>query len=103
VYEAKYVDGTIKRMSFWSPAGKPLDVAAGRRLMTGLHDKPIFQGFVYHESVGVICDDRRDQTTSKIKRVTVKQTREALSCLLAYLDGEHDNADCIAAARKLAA
>ena len=37
VYVAKFADNQVVRMSFWSPAGEPLDFERGRRLCKSWH------------------------------------------------------------------
>ena len=40
VYVAEFDDGTVGRASFWSPAGKPFDFAAGRRGLATIYARP---------------------------------------------------------------
>ncbi|MQB00231.1 MAG: hypothetical protein GEU78_08060 [Actinobacteria bacterium] len=37
VYEAHFTDGTVNRMSFWSPQGRALDVETGKYIATTTH------------------------------------------------------------------
>ena len=43
VFEGHFDDGSVLRMSFYSPAGKPVDHAAGARLVTGVTTAQMFQ------------------------------------------------------------
>lgn len=65
-----------------------------------MHDSPLASGFVDHPSCGKIPDNM--ETSVKPARITAKQARDGLSALLGYLDGKHDDASCIEAARALA-
>ena len=50
VYEAHFSDNTVARLSFWSRAGKPLDVDRGRRLVGLIYSgKTAVDGFVEHD------------------------------------------------------
>ena len=55
VYEGRFADGSIGRMSFWSKGGKPLDFDRGRHVVTKCHlwcDKVLVDGWVDRHAPG---------------------------------------------------
>ena len=42
VYEAHFTDDTVRRMAFWSKAGKPVDVERGKRLCISVEPGKVF-------------------------------------------------------------
>ena len=52
VYEARFTDGTVVRMSFWTKAGTPFDFASGRRSCELHKGMAAIAGFVEHDDPG---------------------------------------------------
>ena len=49
VYEARFVDGTVARLSFWQETNKPWDFARPRAMLARIYGKPVAVGFVEHD------------------------------------------------------
>ncbi len=52
VYESRFPDGSVVRMSFWTKAGKPFDFASGRRSCELHKGMTAIAGFVEHDDLG---------------------------------------------------
>lgn len=113
VYVAEFEDGTVGRMSFWQPLGKPWNFEHGRSLCEIVWRMPVVTGYVEQNFSGAIDESRpwhrvRDPMTrnvpAKPKRTSVAEVRAALRNVLRWIDGEvHDGSVALETARKLAA
>ena len=52
VYECRFQDRTVVRMSFWTRTGKPIDFASGRRCCELHRGMAAIDGFVEHDDPG---------------------------------------------------
>ena len=112
VYEAHYADGTYARMSVWQQEGKPWDFERFHRVLRQPMawdfigpPAPIVDGYLEHQAqTGQFR--MQDPAFSGAEIVSMKRkppAKRVLRELLAFLDGEHDNAAILDLARQIAA
>lgn len=107
VFEGHFPDGTVRRLTFFSEKGKPVDVGRGKRLMTQFFGQCPPRGVVEYVANGQkrrIADYAliAEQSPPKPKRVTAKLAKDTLADLLGWLDGEGPD-DALQRARELLA
>jgi len=99
VYVAHFIDGTAKRMSFYSPADKPLDTERGRAVALSVaFGKQFIAGHVEIEGRIVAYDDLNGNATKRKRGPTAKVCLQVIDGLL-----HNPTPELVAKARQLLA